>query len=94
MLEDMDCSYVLGLPTNARLKAMAAPWAEDAATRRALHDKDSVRPFYQARYAARSWRRERRIVARGAAPLKWSTHRDSIIPSEEDQKMAGKRDKP
>jgi acetyl-CoA synthetase len=31
---------------------------------------------------------------RGAAPLKWSTHRDSIIPSEEDQKMAGKRDKP
>jgi NAD(P)-dependent dehydrogenase (short-subunit alcohol dehydrogenase family) len=30
----------------------------------------------------------------GAAPLKWSTHRDSIIPSEEDQKMAGKRDKP
>ena len=64
VLEDMDCSYVLGLPTNARLKAMAAPWAEDAATRRALHDKDSVRRFYQARYAARSWRRERRIVAR------------------------------
>ena len=27
-------------------------------------------------------------------PLKWSTHRDSIIQSEEDQKMAGKRDKP
>ena len=52
-LEDMGCSYVFGLPTNARLKAMAAPWAEDAATRRALHDKDSVRRFYQARYAAR-----------------------------------------
>lgn len=64
LLEDMSCSYVFGLPTNARLKAMAAPWAEDAATRRALQDKDSVRRFYQARYAARSWRRERRIVAR------------------------------
>jgi hypothetical protein len=38
----------------------------------------------------------RRVVcaAAGAAPLKWSTPRDSIIPSEGDQKMAGKRDKP
>ena len=67
VLEDMGCSYVFGLPTNARLKAIAGPWAEDAATRRALppggralHDKDSVRRFYQARYAARSWRCERR----------------------------------
>lgn len=62
--EDMDCSYIFCLPTNARLKAMAAPWAEDTAVRRASHEKDSVRRFYQARYAARSWRREHRIVAR------------------------------
>ena len=36
----------------------------------------------------------KRKLMTGAAPLKWSTHRDSIIQSEEDQKMAGKRDKP
>ena len=81
VLEDMDCSYVLGLPTNARLKAMAAAWAEDAATRRALHDKDSVRRFYQARYAARSWRRERRIVARVEANAAWARIPGSSSPT-------------
>ena len=40
VLEDMGCSYVLGLPTNARLKALAVLWSEDVTTRRALHDKD------------------------------------------------------
>lgn len=64
VLEDMGCSHVFGLPTNARLKAIAAPWTEDAATRRAVHDKDCVRRFYQTTYAARSWRCERRVIAR------------------------------
>jgi len=63
-LEDMGCTYVLGLPTNARLKAIAAPWSEDAATRRAINDKDCVRRFYQTDYAARSWRCKRRVIAR------------------------------
>ncbi|WP_297778221.1 hypothetical protein, partial [uncultured Roseovarius sp.] len=30
----------------------------------------------------------------GVPPLKWSTNWDSIIPFQEDQEMAGKRDKP
>ena len=64
LLEDTGCRYVLGLPTNARLKAIAAPWSEDAATRRALNDKDCVRRFHQTDYAARSWRKERRVIAR------------------------------
>lgn len=63
VLEDMGCSYVFGLPTNARLKAIAMPWTEDAATRRALRDRDCVRRFYQTNYAARSWRCERRVIA-------------------------------
>ena len=63
-LENTGCIYVLGLPTNARLKALAAPWTEDAATRRAIHDKDCVRRFFQTDYAARSWRKERRVIAR------------------------------
>ena len=64
VLEDMGCSYVFGLPTNARLKAIAMPWTEDAATRRALSDRGCVRRFYQTNYAARSWRCERRVIAR------------------------------
>jgi hypothetical protein len=64
VLEDTGCSYVLGLPTNARLKVIAAPWSEDAATRRALNDKDVLRRFFQTDYAARSWRKERRVIAR------------------------------
>jgi len=64
VLEDTSCSYVLGLPTNARLKDIAMPWTEDAATRRALHDKDCVRRFFQTDYAARSWCKQRRVIAR------------------------------
>ena len=55
---------LFGLPTNARLEAIAAPWTEDAATRRALRDRDCVRRVYQTTCAARGWRAERRPVAR------------------------------
>ena len=64
LLERTGCSYILGLPTNARLKDIAHPWCEDAATRRALVGKPKARRFFQTFYAARSWSRERRIIAR------------------------------
>jgi DDE family transposase len=64
LLEQLDCSYILGLPGNARLKEIAHPWYEDAATRRALAGKPKVRRFFQTSYAARSWSRERRVIAR------------------------------
>ena len=64
LLEHLDCSYILGLPGNARLKDIAHPWCEDAATRRALAGKSKVRRFFQTSYAARSWSRERRVIAR------------------------------
>ena len=35
-----------------------------AATRRALGGKEKVRRFFQTHYAARSWRRDRRVIAR------------------------------
>jgi hypothetical protein len=63
-LEHMGCLYILGLPGNARLKDIAHPWCEDAATRRALASKPKVRRFFQTAYAARSWSRERRVIAR------------------------------
>jgi hypothetical protein len=68
-LEAMGCLYILGLPGNARLREIAQPWCEDAATRRivqgrATTGKTSVRRFFQTSYAAKSWSRERRVIAR------------------------------
>ncbi len=64
LLEAQDCGYILGLPTNARLKAIGQPWCEDAATRRALSGREKVRRFFQAGYQAKSWPRERKVIAR------------------------------
>jgi hypothetical protein len=69
LLEGMGCSYILGLPGNARLKQIAQPWCEDAATRRVIHGrvltgKDRVRRFFDTSYAARSWSKPRRVIAR------------------------------
>jgi hypothetical protein len=64
LLEEQGCGYILGLPTNARLKLMGQPWCEDAATRWALSGKDKVRRFFQTAYQAASWSRQRRVAAR------------------------------
>jgi len=64
LLENLDCAYILDLPGNARLKDIAHPWCEDAATRRVLTGKSKTRRFFQTSYAARSWARERRVIAR------------------------------
>lgn len=63
-LEGTGCSYILGLPGNARLKEIAHPWCEDAATRRAIGGKGKVRRFQTTFWAAKSWSRERRVIAR------------------------------
>lgn len=54
VLEDMDCLYIFGLSGNKRLNKISAPWRDDAATRRALGDKEKVRRFFQANYSAKS----------------------------------------
>ena len=67
LLEEQGCGYILGLPTNARLKLIGQPWSEDVATRRALSGAghgDKVRRFFQTAYQAKSWSRARRVVAR------------------------------
>jgi len=65
--EEKRCGYILGLSTNARLAKMARPWAEDAATRRALSKREKVRRFQQTAYQAGSWSKSRKIVARAEA---------------------------
>jgi len=70
LLEEQGCGYIFGLPTNARLKLIGQPWCEDAATRRALAGKDKVRRFFQTGYRAKSWSRERTVIARVEATPK------------------------
>ena len=53
-----------GLPGNARLSEIGQPWCEDAALRRVQSGKDKVRRFFQTGYQAKSWSRERKVVAR------------------------------
>jgi hypothetical protein len=67
LLEEQGCGYILGLPTNARLKPVGQLWCEDAAIRRALSGRDKVRRFFQTGYRAKSWSRQRRVVARAEA---------------------------
>jgi len=63
--EDNHVSYCFGLGTNAALAALVAPLNDDAALRRVRKAaKAKVRRYGSFRYAAKSWRRERRVVAR------------------------------
>jgi|TARA_B100000315_G_scaffold179209_1_gene167900 hypothetical protein len=70
LLEDQGCGYIFGLSGNARLSRIGQPWCEDAAVRRVRSRKDKVRRFFQTAYQAKSWSRERTVVARVEATSK------------------------
>ncbi len=63
-LEQRGCFYIFGLPGNSRLTKIAHPWCDDVASRRAIGKKEKVRRFFQTLYGARSWSKERRVIAR------------------------------
>jgi len=68
LLEQRGCFYILGLPVNSRLKELASPWRDDVATRRAVRvargKHSNLRRFFQTSYAAASWQRQRKVIAR------------------------------
>jgi hypothetical protein len=70
LLEDQGCGYILGLPGNARLSKIGQPWYEDVAVRWVQRGKGKLRRFFQAAYRAKSWSRERKVVARVEASSK------------------------
>jgi hypothetical protein len=72
LLEDQGCSYIFGLPGNARLRKTGQPWCEDVAVRRAQQGKDKLRRFFQTDYQAKSWSRARKVIARVEATSKGS----------------------
>lgn len=64
-LEDNGFFYVFGLAGNDTLDSLVAPFAEDAAVRRALAGaKGKLRRYAALAYTAGSWRRRRRVIAR------------------------------
>lgn len=63
-LERKRIGYVFGLASNKVLLARVADHAEDAAMARIEGEAEKVRRFAAFDYAARSWKRQRRVVAR------------------------------
>jgi hypothetical protein len=63
-LERNRVRYIFGLAGNRVLLDRTAALAEDVAVRRAEEDADKVRNFHDFRYAAKSWKVERRVIAR------------------------------
>lgn len=63
LLHHLRCDYILGLPRNTTLDAIAKPWREQCQWRwkPAL---TKVRRFHQFQYAANSWSRQEKVVAR------------------------------
>lgn len=62
--ETSDIDYILGLPGNAVLDRLIEMAADDVRVRRAEEQAGVVRGYTETRYGAKSWRCERRVVAR------------------------------
>ena len=62
--EENGVDYIFGLAGNRALGALAYEVADDLKVRRAKAGADRMRSFADFAYAARSWGRERRVVAR------------------------------
>jgi Transposase DDE domain group 1 len=67
--------YIFGLAGNQVLLARVADLAEDAALGRLAGEGDKVRRYGEFRYAARSWRVERRVIGRIEASAQGSDSR-------------------
>ena len=67
--EKNDIGYIFGLAGNERLDALAAAVADDLKVRRAEQGVDRLRAFAEIRYAAKSWSRQRKVIARLEATL-------------------------
>ena len=62
--DEQGIDYVYGLPGNAVLTRAVEAAADDIRTRRALTANPCLRGYTETRYAARSWKTERRACAR------------------------------
>lgn len=63
LLRRLDCDYILGLPGNTTLAALAAPWRQQCENHR-KKSRPVVRRFHQFKYGAGSWAAEEKVIAR------------------------------
>jgi hypothetical protein len=63
LLRAKRCDYILGLARNKTLDALAGPWREQCQWRW-KPNLGKVRRFHQFQYAAESWAREEKVIAR------------------------------
>jgi len=68
--EDNDVRYVFGLSPNKNLHELVFPKSDEVCVRRATDNLDVVRDYTETRYGAKSWSRQRRVVARIEATRK------------------------
>jgi hypothetical protein len=68
LLRRLDCDYILGLSRNRTLDAIAAPWREQCRWR-FKPSLGRVRRFHQLQYAADSWSRAEKVIARVEATV-------------------------
>ena len=62
--EQNDVAYIFGFAPNKVLAVQVFPKLDECCVRRALAQAEKVRDFTWTRYAAKSWARARRVVAR------------------------------
>jgi len=68
--------YIFALPGNVVLDRFVEPAADDIRVRRAESRTEVLRGFAETRYAAKSWNKERRVVARIEAS---ASHADDML---------------
>jgi hypothetical protein len=74
--ENNGVDYIFGLPGNVVLDRLVEPVADDIRVRRAERQAEVLRGFTETRYAAKSWNKARRVVARIEAS---TSHADDML---------------
>ena len=74
--ENNGVDYIFGLAGNVVLDRLVEPAADDIRVRRAVSQAEVLRGFTETRYAAKSWNKERRVVARIEAS---ASHADDML---------------
>jgi hypothetical protein len=64
LLRRLRCDYILGLPINVKLDAIAAPWREQCERRRQAECSKKVRRMHQLTYKSRTCSQEVKVIAR------------------------------
>ena len=74
--ENNGMDYIFGLAGNVVLDRLVEPAADDIRVRRAVNQDRVLRGFAETHYAAKSWNKERRVVARIEAS---ASHADDML---------------